>query len=208
MPQVHMSLSTIFSPILDFFYSLRIKKIARMLTTKNAVVLDYGSGSGKLVDKLNEAGIKAIGFEPSAGARKIAVKRNIPIYGKVRRVPGGFDLIMFWHSLEHTENPAQVLKNIRPLLKKNGKVLIAVPNIDSFEAKIAGEKWFHFSYPLHLIHFTPRAIETMLTRNGFVVGNIDYFNPEYTVAGLVQTFLNLFLPKDVLYSVVAHRRSE
>lgn len=201
-------LSFVLSPLLDFFYYLRIKQIAQIVNDPHAKILDYGCGSGKLVAKLNNFGYSAIGYEPSLGARKIAERQQIPVYGKIITSPKSLDLIMFWHSLEHTENPDEVIKKVKPLLKNKGKLLIAVPNIDTWEFKIAKDKWFHYSFPLHLTHFTPKAMTIMLNNNGFKVQSMDFFNPEYTVSSSVQTFLNLFLPKDVLYSVVAHRRSE
>lgn len=201
-------LSFVLSPLLDFFYYLRVKQITQIVNNANVKILDYGCGSGKLVAKLNEFGYSTIGYEPSVGARNITNRQHIPVYGKINVSLRSLDLVMFWHSLEHTENPGEVIKKIKPLLKNKGKLLIAVPNIDTWEFKIAKDKWFHYSFPLHLTHFTPKAMTMMLNNNGFEVQDIDFFNPEYTISSLVQTFLNLLLPKDVLYSVVAHRRSE
>lgn len=199
-------ISNLFSPLLNLFYLSRVNRVRLHIPKNGSRVLDYGCGSGKLVAQLNNSGIKTIGFEPSSGARKIAKKQGIPVYDKLMRGTKYFDLVMFWHSLEHTDSPADVIAKIKPILKVGGKLLIAVPNIDSLEAKFTREKWFHFSYPFHLVHFTPRAIKIMLDQNGFEIESIDFFNPEYTISGLVQSLLNLVLPKDVLYSVVAHRR--
>jgi len=45
-----------------------------------------------------------------------------------------------------------------------------------------------------------------LQKAGFKPSSIDFWNPEYTISGLIQSFLNWFLPKDTLYSVISHRR--
>ncbi len=193
-------------PVLNFFLKWRVRKIESIINDKNAKILDYGCGCGGLVEALVKGGFNAIGFEPSAGARAIAERKNLPIYGEVKTISGGYDLIMFWHSLEHTPDPLAVVIKAREYLNENGKLLIAVPNAGSFEARIFKKLWFHYSYPLHLIQFTPKSIKTMFFKAGFKIISTDYFNPEYTISGLAQSFLNWFLPKDALYSVVSHRR--
>lgn len=192
--------------VINFFLKLRINYIKNILKKHKACILDYGCGAGKLVEALNKSGLKTLGFEPSEGARIITRKSKLPVYNFVKKVRGGYDLIMFWQSLEHTTNPLQIISKSKNLLSPNGKILIAVPNADSPEALMAGEKWFHLTYPMHRIQFTPKSIKIMLEKCGFKIEKIDYFNPEYTLSGLSQTVLNFFLPKDILYSVVASRR--
>lgn len=200
-------ISKIVAPILIFFYFLRIKKIKSILKkSSNPKVLDYGCGSDKVVENLIKIGVNAIGFEPSEGARNIVSKKNLPVYGEIKPVEGGYDLIMFWHSLEHIEAPLEIIKNIKNFLSKEGQLLIAAPNANSFEARIFKENWFHYSYPFHRIHFMPKSAKIMLQKAGFKPISIDFWNPEYTISGLVQSFLNWFLPKDTLYSVISHRR--
>lgn len=200
-------ISRISTPLLNFFYVLRVSKIEKLLSDKKSPkVLDYGCGAGKLVEALIKKNINTIGFEPSEGARNITKKKNLPVYGDIKTSEDGYDLIMFWQSLEHTETPLEVLNLVKNNLSDNGKILIAVPNADSFEAKIFKENWFHYTYPLHRIHFTPKSAEIMIRKAGFNTISIDFWNPEYTISGLIQSFLNWFLPKDTLYSVISHRR--
>lgn len=190
-----------------FFNNLKIRKILSLVDGKNdPIILDYGCGAGKLVEILLAKKIRMVGYEPSKGGRTITQKKKLPVYDHLQPAKDGYNLIMFWHSLEHAPNPFAVLEELKKYLAKDGKVLIAVPNAAGWEAKIARRLWFHYSYPLHLIQFTPSSVKIMLNNAGFRIMNIDFLNLEYTLSGLVQTFLNLFLPKDVLYSVLAHRR--
>lgn len=192
-------------PILNVFLAGRVRRVKKIIGgKKEAVVLDYGCGAGKLVAALLKSGVNASGFEPSDGARAIADRQGLPVFNKIKF--DGYDLIMFWHSLEHTDNPLEIIRSAAKYLKKDGKLLIAVPNAGGFEARMFKDKWFHYSYPLHAVQFTPGAAEAMLGKSGFKILDTDYFNPEYTVSGIVQTFLNLFLPKDAFYSVLSHRR--
>ncbi len=192
-------------PVLNIFLSGKVRRVKKIIKgKKEAAVLDYGCGAGKLVAALLKSGVSASGFEPSDGARAITGRHGLPVFNEIKF--GGYDLIMFWHSLEHAGNPLEVIRNAAGYLKKDGKLLIAVPNADGFEARILKDKWFHYSYPLHTVQFTPGAVKTMLDKSGFRFLDADYFNPEYTISGIVQTLLNIFLPKDALYSIVSHRR--
>lgn len=199
-------IASIAQPLLDFFYWLRVGKIISLLDKRSNTVLDYGCGTGKLVEYLVKNGINAIGFDSSLDAVRLAKKNKLPVFSALRHVSSEYDLIMFWHSLEHIHNPLKVVQSITKYLKKRGKILIAVPNVDSFEANLTKHNWFHYSYPLHQVHFTPKALTIMLKRCGFKNIEFDFFNPEYTLTGLVQSLLNILFPKDVLYSVIAHRR--
>ncbi len=192
-------------PLLSWFLALRVFKVRSLIRgNPRARVLDYGCGTGTLVAELRREGIDTVGYDPSSSAVALARQQGIPVFAEVPAGP--FDLIMFWHSLEHIDAPLALIQSVRPLLAPEGKLLIAVPNAASWEAHLAKDRWFHYDYPFHRVHFTPRAIRLMLERAGFRVSSVDFFNPEYTFSGLAQTFLNFLLPKNMLYSVVSHRR--
>lgn len=149
-------------------------------------------------------GFDVNGFDPSLSAVKLARENNLPVYGTIPE--SKYDLIMFWHSLEHSDTPLNDLKKCKQYLLPNSKFLIAVPNGESLEAKIFGQRWFCYDWPFHRVHFTPKSIQALLEKAGFKIISIDHFNPEYAVSSLAQTFLNLFLPHNALYSIVANRR--
>lgn len=189
-------------PLLTWFLNLRVRQVKRLVGVEPRRVLDYGAGRGQLVSRLRKEGIDVLGYDPSPGAVALAQRAGIPVSGKV---PSGlWDLVMFWHSLEHTDEPLAVLESLH--LAPRAKLLIAVPNAESWEAAIAKDRWFHYDFPFHRIHFTPRALEFLLRRAGFRIAHTDFFTPEYTISGLVQTLLNFFLPKNALYTLVSHRR--
>ncbi len=199
-------LARIFQLVLNVFLALRVRQIRKTLTPGQHAqrILDYGAGSGALVRALRERGYNAVGYEPSAAAVAIARGAGLPISAEVPAGP--FDIIMFWQSLEHVDDPLAVIQKAASMLKPTGRFIVAVPNAASWEAVIAGDRWFHYDYPFHRIQFTPKAVRTMLAAAGFRVLQSDFFNPEYTVSGMTQTFLNLFLPKNALYGVLTHRR--
>ena len=193
-----------FSPLLNFFLWLREKRISKYIIKNQSYILDYGCGDGRLVAYLTKKGFQIDGYDPSSGAVTLAQKRGLPVFGTVPSKK--YDFIMFWHSLEHTDTPFDDVTNLRENITPLGKVLVAVPNGDSLEAMFGNEFWFCYDWPFHRIHFNFKSIKTLFEKAGFRIIDVDFFNPEYTFSSLVQTFLNLFLPKNALYSMVSSRR--
>jgi 2-polyprenyl-3-methyl-5-hydroxy-6-metoxy-1,4-benzoquinol methylase len=84
-----------------------------------------------------------------------------------------FDLITMWMSLEHMHHPRPVLRECYRLLVPGGKVLVAVPNIDSASFCWFGTAWSCLDLPRHLTHFSPITLRKMLERAGFAVQSTD-----------------------------------
>jgi len=197
---------SIFSPMLNFFQFLRARKIRKNIPNLDTKILDYGCGNGKLLAYLKSRGFNIDGYDPSISAVHLAQKRGLSVFFHIPDKK--YDLMMFWHSLEHTAQPWLDIQNCQKYLVPNAKLIIAVPNADSLEARFFGSRWFCYDWPFHRAHFTYQSLKKLLESNGFKIISLDCFNPEHTVSSLVQTFLNLFFPKNSLYSIVSRRRME
>ncbi|MDP2684191.1 MAG: class I SAM-dependent methyltransferase [bacterium] len=198
--------SKIFSPLSNLFLYFRLRMIYKAIGETKWPILDYGCGNAKLVRYLFARGLNIEGFDPSLSAVQLSQKEGAPVFNTIPNKQ--YEMIMFWHSLEHSDTPQEDIKKCLNFLKPNGKLLIAVPNGDSLEALVGRGNWFCYDWPFHRVHFTPSSLEKMLNNIGLKVISMDHFNPEYTVSSLVQTFLNLFLPKNSLYSALSNRRIE
>jgi len=84
---------------------------------------------------------------------KIAIKK-IPIQ----------KAFFFWHSLEHLENPGDVLDACIKKLETRGLIIIACPNPDSFGFKVTGKNWPHLDAPRHLNLFGIKTLEKYMTK--------------------------------------------
>jgi 2-polyprenyl-3-methyl-5-hydroxy-6-metoxy-1,4-benzoquinol methylase len=80
-----------------------------------------------------------------------------------------FDLVTMWMSLEHMHQPGRVLRECYRLLVPGGKVLVAVPNIESSAFRWFGTAWSCLDLPRHLTHFSPNTLRKMLEQAGFEV---------------------------------------
>jgi SAM-dependent methyltransferase len=80
---------------------------------------------------------------------------------------GHFDVICFWHVLEHLPAPDRVLARVRQLLRPGGLVVVSVPNVDSLQAHLFGRYWYGFDdVPRHLHHFSPPVLARLFDSAG------------------------------------------
>jgi len=159
-------------------------------------VLEIGCSVGILLSILKEKGWEVWGVEPSKSA-KTARKKEIKVINKIfekASLPKGyFDLIILNHTLEHLENPLDILKKARTLLKKGGKIFVDVPNFGSLSSRILGKRWPYLAPREHHYHFEPKTLRKVIKKAGFKVifesshsGIFDWGNP---VGGLYHELL-------------------
>jgi hypothetical protein len=65
-----------------------------------------------------------------------------------------------------------LLETLR-ILKPGGLVFLQSPNIDSDVASIWGIRWPWLCLPDHLYHFSPRTIDILLQKAGFLVHRVS-----------------------------------
>jgi SAM-dependent methyltransferase len=135
-------------------------------------LLDVGSGRGDLGVILREHGWDVTGLEPSEDACEEARERGVhSVRGTLTttagELPGGYDAIVFQHSLEHVAEPAADLAEARGLLRDGGLLLVSLPNFGSGQRRRFGARWFHLDLPRHRTHFSPKGLELLLRRQGF-----------------------------------------
>lgn len=134
-----------------------------------ANVLDIGSGTGELLDYFKNQGWTTTGIEPNEDARNFAIDKyglNILNEERIEQLEAhSFDLIMMWHVLEHVSELNKRLEQIKKLLKHNGIIVIAVPNIDSPDFNYYKEYWAGLDVPRHLYHFSKKSIEHFFNRH-------------------------------------------
>ena len=173
------------APVLARFDRERIALLGR-LVAPGAHVLDAGAGQGRFVSRAREAGYDARGFDPyprgdnveRAGFEDAAVRA------------GSIDAVTLWHVLEHLPDADAALTRIHGWLAPGGALIVAVPNLASWQAAIGGPRWFHLDVPRHRVHFTPDGITRLLARHGFDVLAIEQQLLEHNPFGLWQSGLN------------------
>ncbi len=177
-----------------------------------ARILDVGCGRGVILGALADQGFEVHGLEISAEAARGADPRaEIRIADNLKDAEyrtASFDQIIIWHVLEHVDDPAGTLREAHRILKPGGRLIVAVPNFSSLQARCTGAAWFHLDLPRHLYHFPLSALRQLLVLSGFHVRSVHHFSLRQNPFGWIQSLMNRFevLPRNGLYTLL-HRRS-
>ncbi|WP_197901691.1 class I SAM-dependent methyltransferase [Rhodocytophaga rosea] len=130
-------------------------------------VLDIGCGTGSFLEICKKDGWITVGIEPDEKARKKAVQKTQgEVKENIYELPfQKFDIITMWHVLEHVHLLNETIEKIKQLLNENGKLIIAVPNRDSYDAKRFGTYWAAYDVPRHLYHFTQETLMQLMKKH-------------------------------------------
>lgn len=148
------------------------RKLVQRATGKpTGTLLDVGAGTGAFSHTMQSAGWDVTALEPDDTARNNALNK----YGLTLQSPenlfhlpeASFDAITMWHVLEHVHDLHPYLTQFHKILKPGGKLIIAVPNYTSRDAKAYGEFWAAYDVPRHLYHFSPKSMEILGKSKGF-----------------------------------------
>ena len=133
-------------------------------------VLDFGAGTGDFLKICKNNNWQVLGIEPSAEARENAVKKGIYLKENLLDINNQkFDVITLWHVLEHVENLKSTIKVLKSLLQPEGRIVVAVPNYKSYDAKFYKEHWAAYDVPRHLWHFSQKAIHKLFLEVEMIV---------------------------------------
>ena len=60
-------------------------------------------------------------------------------------------------------------------MRKKGRLILSLPNIESLGFLLGKQDWFHLDTPRHLLGFTRETIVKMLENCGFRILTVKYF---------------------------------
>jgi 2-polyprenyl-3-methyl-5-hydroxy-6-metoxy-1,4-benzoquinol methylase len=157
-------------------YMMR-KKLALIQNTvgkqNDFSLLDFGCGTGDFLGFIKQNNIFAEGVEPDEQAREVAKTVNkidtYSIDSSKNIEKGKFDVITLWHVLEHIHDLHNQIDYFNSWLKPNGKLIIAVPNIESYDAAKYGKYWDALDVPRHIYHYSPACITQIVEQHQFKI---------------------------------------
>lgn len=178
--------------ILNWFMRTRMRYLR---SRRPGRLLDYGSGKGRFLRVAAQEGWQVTGYEPVGPRGEFTEDRyGIRVYGgPVDELPpelSDFDAITMFHVLEHLVDPHDVLVSCAKRLADDGVLVVALPNIDSWQARWGGRWWLHLHAPMHLQHFTRSSLEESLRSAGFRVEETTTWMAESNLFGWFQTIVN------------------
>lgn len=148
-------------------------------------ILDIGAGLGFFLSAIDNTWEKhAVEISEYSSALISDNVQNVFLYKEIGDIPQDnyFDVVMFYHVIEHLHDPHDALKKIHRMLKPNGRLIIGTPNVASIASKVFGPN-FRLYVPGHIFLLTPKSLTQILEVNNFSVSvkeypyrNTDYCN--------------------------------
>ena len=216
----------------DNFEWQTIFKELQKINHSSARFLDIGSGKGKFVGKLHSLGFKIAGVEPARSLLDEACKLYPDAEfanGSATNLPypdNTFDGVICVEVLEHIPDTDQALREMRRVLKPNGKTIIIDKNIRSlhylyfvptlswkFIKELTNQWMYPINFPFREKYFVPQKLLELLQKY-FKHASVEFisFVPEnkkrtrikqilWKLHGWITSFLYLLVPSWSFYVV-------
>lgn len=190
---------------IDIFRRRKARRIVKYLP-QNGSVLDIGCGNGRFLSYIARYvqyqlfGTELEGNSAKRAAEIPGIQLKIGTISENDFMPESIDVVTMYHVFEHLQEPRKTLKIISSILKVNGVLVLAMPDIGSWQAKIFKGKWLHLDPPRHLLFFEREDLKKKLEEIGFECIKERSLSWEQNPYGWVQSILNKWCKKrEVLY---------
>ena len=139
----------------------RAKRDADLLSLLQSVadleslILDVGSGSGRLVRTARNAGYQRLVASDysTVNVELLAADGFDARNGSIDDIgiePGSLDVVWASHVIEHMRDPLAFLASVRRLLAPEGRLVVLLPSSTSLRARTKTSTWHHVNPPGHL----------------------------------------------------------
>ena len=184
---------------------MHFKKIAKTICkkfklNKNSFLIEAGSNDGTFLNEIiNLSKSKVLGIDPSKNISRIARKKKINVITdyfnnktskKIKKKFGNADVIYGANVFNHVDDINDFLKAARRLIKKNGQLILEVPDLNSLIKKVGFDTIYHE----HRHYFSESSIFKLLKNQGFNVYKIQKIN---YMSGSLRVFSSMNTNKKV-----------
>jgi SAM-dependent methyltransferase len=130
-------------------------------------VLDFGCGSGLLTESLAKRGFDAVGYDPYSETHNDPAVLAEP-----------FDVLIAQDVIEHSEDPAAMLREFDSLVKPGGRIVIGTPNASGITLDPIGAHIHPLHQPYHRHILSQDALATLTGELSWT--QTSYFKTPYT----------------------------
>lgn len=168
--------NSVYHAVRRYMLGRKRRLVEKVASLKAGRILDVGTGTAFFLNEMKAKGWQVTGTEKSSDARDFARKEfnlnNLPSE-KLFEIPKeSFDVITLWHVLEHIHQLGENMNAFERLLSNKGKLIIAVPNSDSYDAKHYKAYWAAYDVPRHIWHFAPKQMKLLGEKHGFALKSL------------------------------------
>lgn len=185
-------------------FIININTLSLNLVLPGKYVLDLGCADGRLGAEIRKMQCKVVGVEIDSELAKIARKKlnktihgnidNPKVFSRITKL-GLYDIIFASAILEHLINPENIVLKLSKLLKKDGYMIIILPNIAHWTARLS-VMLGKFDYQdsgifdrTHLHFYTIKTAVEFLKKSNLTIEVYDY---ELTEFPIVHRIFKLF----------------
>ena len=183
------------SEFLNFHTPREVKKlkfIKKYINFKNKKVLESNCGAGVLINNLKKnskltAGLDDLIYKDYKSSKGHLFFKNIDeiINKKIK-----FDLVLSLSEIEHKYNPILFLKKLRKILKKNGFLILRIPNFYNIYMYLLKKEFFKYDYRTsHNFYFSEKNLDLLFKKLKFKIHLKTGFN-EYSANHLITYLKN------------------
>ena len=172
-----------------------------------------GTADGTFLEVCKNLKLNIEGIEPSKWLVKNGKKKNIKIYQGVfeqHKFRKKYNIIFFWDVLEHTFDLNKTKNKISSLIKKNGHLIVNVPDHDSYARKFLKLNW-PFYLNVHLYYFNQESLSNLFKKEfnyickfpHFQILKLDYILRRAIIYyPILKYILNIFNMIDLIFSYI------
>lgn len=161
--QYHQTKRSVPDAAYTWIARLRAAKIQPFIN-KTDTVLEYGVGTGWNLAELDCE--RKLGFDLSEHLEPVVRSHGIEFVKDIKNIDeASVDVVVCHHMLEHTGNPPEIIKEIKRILRENGKLLLFVP----FEKE---RRYRHFNPDEpnhHLYSWNVQTMGNLVSDIGFTI---------------------------------------
>jgi hypothetical protein len=147
----------------------RLASIVRQHSQRGAFI-DFGCGDGAFLQRMDDPAGKGFEIGPPghrAAGRSEIITGDWATFAESSDAPShALEFITAFDVLEHLPRIGQDVGIIRSMLKPGGLLFVTVPNVESWAARLMGERW-NMLLLEHLWYFSPTTLTAFLSKHRF-----------------------------------------